>query len=128
MRHDAKRWDALVREFTEKSAFTQTVMRADFLRTKCPDGGNVREFLDELRTKCESLLQSGVDINSQDFRSTIISSLPRYLSGFASAQLTSAQVTARAFAMMTLGATPAVSRDVLQSVQEVDPDVLIHHF
>jgi hypothetical protein len=48
-----ERWDAIVADFTEKGTFAQTEMRARFLDLKCPDLANVREFLDNLRTKRE---------------------------------------------------------------------------
>jgi len=43
-----ERWEAIVADFTEKGTFAQTEMRARFLDSKCPDKGNVKEFLDEL--------------------------------------------------------------------------------
>ena len=43
-----ERWDAIVAEYTEKGAFAQTDLRTCFLESKCPDKGNVRQFLDEL--------------------------------------------------------------------------------
>ena len=46
-----ERWEAVVREYTEKGAYAQTDMRAKFLASRCPEKGNVSDFLDELRTK-----------------------------------------------------------------------------
>jgi len=58
-----------------------------FLESKCPDKGNVQQFLDELRVKREELATVGVDINEKDYRSMIISSLPYSLANFTSNQL-----------------------------------------
>ena len=87
-----ERWDAIVAEYTEKGAYAQTDLRARFLESKCPDKGNVREFLDNLRVKREELASVGVDIDEKDYRSTIIKSLPTSLANFASSQLAAAHL------------------------------------
>ena len=89
-----ERWDAIVTEYTEKGAYAQTDLRARFLESKCPDKGNVREFLDGLRVKREELASVGVDIDEKDYRLTIIASLPFALANFASSQLASARMYA----------------------------------
>ena len=71
-----ERWESIVTKYMEKGAYAQTYLRGRFLESKCPDKGNVREFLDNLRVKREELASVGVDINEKDYRSTIISSLP----------------------------------------------------
>ncbi|CAA7264972.1 unnamed protein product [Cyclocybe aegerita] len=87
-----ERWSTIVSEYTEKGAYAQTEMRMKFLGSKCPDKGNVREFLDSLATKREQLASVGVDIGEKDYRSTILQSLPIPLSNFASAQLAAARM------------------------------------
>ncbi len=89
-----QRWDAIVYEYTEKGTFAQTEMRAKFLDLKCPEKGDVREFLDSLRTKREELASMGVEIDEKDYRSTIISSLPYWLANFAANQLAVAKLYA----------------------------------
>jgi hypothetical protein len=89
-----ERWEAIVTEYTEKGAYAQTDLRGRFLESKCPDKGNVREFLDNLRVKREELASVGVDIDEKDYRSTIISSLPYSLANFASSQLAAARMFA----------------------------------
>jgi hypothetical protein len=46
-----ERWEAIVAEYTEKGAYAQTELRARFLDLRCPDKGNVCDFLDNLRVK-----------------------------------------------------------------------------
>ena len=89
-----ERWDAITTEYTEKDTFAQTDLRTRFLESKCPEKGNVRQFLDELRIKREELATVGVDIDKKDYRSTIISSLPIPLANFASNQLAFAKIHA----------------------------------
>ena len=89
-----ERWDAIVTEYTQKGAFAQTEMRAKFLGMKCPEKGNVREFLDTLRVKKEELATLGVSIDDRDYLSTIIASLPISLANFASNQLAAARLYA----------------------------------
>jgi len=43
-----ERWEAIVTKYTEKGAYAQTDLRKEFLRSKCPNCSNVREFLDNL--------------------------------------------------------------------------------
>ncbi|KAK0191835.1 hypothetical protein F5146DRAFT_894864, partial [Armillaria mellea] len=62
---------------------------------KCEEHGDMRVFLDSLRTKREELVTYGVHISEQDYWSTIISSLPVYLSNFAANQLASAKLYSR---------------------------------
>ncbi|KIJ22359.1 hypothetical protein M422DRAFT_107291, partial [Sphaerobolus stellatus SS14] len=71
-----ERWHAIETEYTEKGAYAQTELRTRFLKSKCSDGENVRDWLDNLRTKREELASVGVEIDVKDYRSTIIGSLP----------------------------------------------------
>jgi hypothetical protein len=86
------RWDLISNEYTLKGSFTQADLRSHFMESKCPDKGNVREFLDGLRVKKEELATYGVVIEAKDYRSTIIISLPNHLSNFASNLLAGARL------------------------------------
>jgi len=86
-----ERWEAVVKEFSKKSAYAQADMRAKFMAMRCPEKGNPREFLEGLRVKKEELAQAGVEVDEKDYFSIIISSLPYSLSNFASGQLAAAQ-------------------------------------
>ncbi len=99
------RWDAIVKEYTDKGAYAQTELRTKFLESRCPEKGNIREFLEGLRVKKEELAQVGVTIDNKDYLSTIVASLPYALSNFASSQLTAARM--------------------FSSTRTINPDVLI---
>jgi len=86
-----ERWEAVVREFSKKSAYAQADLRAKFMGMQCPERGNPREFLEVLRVKKEEMAQAGVVVDEKDYFSVIISSLPVALSNFASNQLAAAQ-------------------------------------
>ena len=86
-----ERWEAVVQEYTLKSEYAKTGLRAKFLGMRCTDKGGVREFLEGLRLKKEELSQAGVDIDEKDYFSVIISSLPAAMSNFASSQLAAAR-------------------------------------
>jgi hypothetical protein len=88
------RWDAVVAEYTLKSEYAKTGLRAKFLGMRCTDKGGVREFLEGLRLKKEELVQAGVDIDEKDYLSVILSSLPPAMSNFASSQLAAARFSA----------------------------------
>ena len=62
-----ERWDVVVKEFSKKSTYAQTDLRAKFMAMRCPDKLNPREFLENLRVKKEegthqSLLQETQEI------------------------------------------------------------------
>jgi len=61
---------------------------------KCPEKDNVCEFLDSLCVKREELATVGINIDTKDYLSTIISSLPMSLSNFASNQLAATKLYA----------------------------------
>jgi hypothetical protein len=90
-----ERWDVVVKEFSQKSAYTQTDLRAKFMAMRCPEKMNPREFLEGLRVKKEELSQAGVIIEERDYFSVILSSLPAPLSNFASNLLAAAQFSSR---------------------------------
>jgi hypothetical protein len=83
-------WAEIVREYTEKGTYAQTNLQTKFLESKCPDKGDICTWLDSLRVQKEELAQVSVEIDEKDYHSTIILSLPIYLSGFASSQLAAA--------------------------------------
>jgi hypothetical protein len=88
----ATMWAEIVREYTEKGAYAQTDLQTKFLESKCTTGGDVRQFLDKLRTKRDELAAVGVSIREKDYRSTIIQSLPNHLAIFTSGQLATARL------------------------------------
>jgi len=108
-----ERWEAVVKEYMEKGAYVQTDMRTKFLASRCPERGNVQDFLDKLRMKREELVQVEVDIDVKDYLSIIISSLPVSLSSFASAQLAAARMFAP---------TKTIEPDVLLSLLMEEAD------
>jgi len=73
------RWDLISKEFSSKGAFAQADLRTQFMESKCPDKGNVHEFLDDLCVKKEELTTYSVVIEEKDYCSTIINSLPPHL-------------------------------------------------
>ena len=88
------RWSLIVKEYTQKGAFAQAELHSRFMDSKCPDKGNVCEFLDDLRVEKEKLATYRVTIKDKDYQSTIISSLPIFLSNFASSILANARILA----------------------------------
>jgi hypothetical protein len=90
------RWDAVIKEFSKKSAYAQADMWAKFMAMRCPEKTNPREFLESLRVKKEELSQAGVSVEEKDYLSIILSSLPFALSNFASSILASSHVSSNA--------------------------------
>ena len=82
-----ERWEAVVKEYTQKGVYMKMELRAKFLMSRCPEKGNTKDFLRGLRLKKEELVQVRVMISDKDYLSTIILSLPDALSNFASSQI-----------------------------------------
>jgi len=59
-----ERWQAVVREFSRKSAYAQADLRAKFMGMQCPERGNPKEFLEGLRVMKEELAQAGVVVGT----------------------------------------------------------------
>jgi transposase InsO family protein len=56
--------------------YAKTDMRQDFMRSKCGENANVRDFLTELHVKKEQLAAVGVVIDDKDYTSTILTAIP----------------------------------------------------
>jgi len=85
-------WDLIKKEYLSKGAFAQADLHTHFMGSKFPEKTNVREFLNNLWVKKKELVMYGVDIEEKDYCSTIIKSLPPYLSAFASNLLAGAKL------------------------------------
>lgn len=83
-------WDKTAEDYTYKSAFSQANLCQDFMSLRCPTGGDVHLFLNDLRAKKAELLAVGVHITNDEYRSAIIQSLPCWLATYASSQLSAA--------------------------------------
>ena len=101
------RWNKVKNEFSVKSQYAETDLLTAFNEMRCPNGGNVREFLGTMRVKREELAAVGVTMGDKEYRSAIIKALPEEMSKFASSLLTAARV--------------------LSSSHSIDPEVLIDH-
>lgn len=88
-----ERWEAVVKEFSKKSAYAMADLRAKFMALRCPDKTNPRDFLENLRVKKEELSQAGISVEEKDYLSVILSSLPFHLSNFASTILATSHVS-----------------------------------
>ena len=60
------RWDLITKEYSMKGAFTQTDLQTHFIESRCPDKGNVCDFLDNLYIKKEVLAAYGINIEVKD--------------------------------------------------------------
>ena len=85
-------WDAITKDYTYKSVFSQAHLRREFTSARCPEKGDIQAFLNDLRMKKAELSAVGVNISDDDYRNSIIQSLPHWLATFASNQLTAARL------------------------------------
>ena len=83
-----EQWNAVCRTFTAKSDYAKTNLYQSFMDMRCPKGGNVRNFLNDLRTRCYELRAIDIAINDSDYKRTILHGIPEALAPFASTMLT----------------------------------------
>jgi hypothetical protein len=95
------RWSILSQEYTAKSAYAQNDLEDAFLEMRCPQGGDVRDFLTSLRHKREQLTAAGVQITNRDYRRTVLRGIPDKLATFASQLLTATHAASPSTDMAT---------------------------
>jgi hypothetical protein len=71
-----------------KSDYAKTNLYQAFMDMKCPKGGDVREFLTTMRTKCYELQAIDINISDSDYKRAILHGLPDALAPFTSLMLT----------------------------------------
>src|SRR6266581_3949619 len=79
-----QQWDAVCGKFKPKSEYAKTDLHQSFLDMKCPKGGDVREFLDGLRSRRHHLCAIGVNVTDTQYQRTILRCIPDSLAAFAS--------------------------------------------
>ena len=87
------RWDMIKQKFTAKSEYAKADLYQSFLDMKCPKGGDIREFLNDLSTKRHELEAIGITVTNIDYRRTILRSMPASISAYASNTLTTLTIT-----------------------------------
>ncbi len=103
----------------------QTYEKEEFLGRKCPEGSNVREFLNKLREDRELLLQSGVEISDQDFVNVILTCLPKWISKFAAQHLASMKNQAAMMAAFANTRGEKLTHEQLTLLTRIDANALI---
>jgi hypothetical protein len=96
-----EKWTRIYEEYSFKSLHSKTSMLNSFLESRVLKGGSIRDFLIQLREKRERLVQAGITLSDNDYRSTIIRALPTELAKFASMQLTALEMSTRQMLILT---------------------------
>lgn len=117
----AAKWVALTDEFTQKTMYAVTTLKADFLARRCTDDDNIRKFLDSLETDRESLAVSGVTISDEEYQSAMVNGVPPNMRTFASAQIEMAKTLAAQIALIP---TITVTPQALINMSQVSADQL----
>ena len=86
-------WDAITKDYTYKSVFSQARLHCEFTSARCPEKEDIQAFLNDLRMKKAELVVVDVNISDDDYWNSIIQFLPRWLATFTSNQLTAARLT-----------------------------------
>ena len=89
------RWDMIKRKFTAKSKYAKADLYQSFLDMKCPKGGNICEFLNDLSTKHHELEVISITVTDIDYRCTILHSMPAYISAYTSNTLTTLTIMSK---------------------------------
>jgi len=88
-------WNAITKDYTYKSIFSQACLCCEFTSACCPEKGDIQAFLNDLCMKKAKLSAVGVNISNDNYQNSIIQSLPHWLATFASNQLTAARLAGR---------------------------------
>ena len=83
-----EQWNAICRTFMAKSVYAKTNLYQSFMDMRCPKGGDVRNFLNDLRTRRYKLRAIDIAINDSDYKRTILRGILEALAPFASTMLT----------------------------------------
>jgi hypothetical protein len=76
----AEMWEAIVTEFTHKSMYMQSNLQQEFMSMRAQKGVDLHSEFDRVRVKYETLLNVGIEISENDYRSLIINFVPPELS------------------------------------------------
>jgi gag-polypeptide of LTR copia-type/Pol polyprotein, beta-barrel domain/GAG-pre-integrase domain len=79
-----EKWDAVSRIFTAKSEYAKNDLYQSFIDMKCERAADVREYLDNLKTRRCQLEAIGVHITDRDHERTVLRGIPDHLATFAS--------------------------------------------
>jgi hypothetical protein len=81
------------KKFTAKSEYAKADLYQSFLDMKCPKGGDIRKFLNDLSTKHHELEAISITVTNIDYRRIILRSMPTYISAYMSNTLTTLTIT-----------------------------------
>jgi len=59
-------WDAITKDYTYKSVFSQARLYCEFTSARCPEKGDIQAFLNGLCMKKAELSAIGVNISNDD--------------------------------------------------------------
>ena len=85
MRKDsvATMWAAIIKEFTQKSMMMKSHLHTEFMAMRYDlKSTSLRTEFDRVRMKYEELLNAGVSVSDNDYRTMIINFVPQQLSSF----------------------------------------------
>ena len=87
-----EQWDAVCGKFKPKSEYAKTDLHQSFLDMKCPKGGDVREFLEGLRSRRHHLCSISVTVTDTEYQRTVLHGILDSLTAFASQMLNSLDI------------------------------------
>ncbi|KAK2467948.1 hypothetical protein APHAL10511_000243 [Amanita phalloides] len=78
----AEMWSAIVIEFTRKSMLMHSSLHSEFMAMRYERGANLHSEFDRIRMKYELLVNAGIMVSEDDYRTLVINFLPSELSTF----------------------------------------------
>jgi gag-polypeptide of LTR copia-type/Zinc knuckle len=86
-------WDTVKLEFSARSKHAKNNLKQEFLDMRCPRGGDIWAFLTSLWTKWNKIQAAGAKISDDEYKQTILWSIPGELAKFASNMQTAAEIS-----------------------------------
>jgi hypothetical protein len=88
-------WDMIKQKFMAKSKYAKADLYQLFLDMKCPKGGNIHKFLNNLSTKHYELKAISITITDINYQCIILHSMPAYISAYVSNTLTTLTIISK---------------------------------
>lgn len=118
-----EKWNQIIFDLTDRSIHARAQLRSEFQEMRCPRNGNVSDYLDNVRSKRNTIAMCGVSVSNDEYVATIVRGLPIALANYSAAALDAAEANARNIQMFS---GIMLTEQQLQQIRTVDPELLIH--
>ena len=121
----AEIWSALVTEFTKKSMIMKSNLHSEFMALRYQKGADLRLEFDRVRGKYEALMNAGVTVSPDDYRTLIINFVPSGISSFIAQVSANMKMLAMMSSKGTTGSSSESSDEKSSDPYALEPEQLM---